>query len=69
MAYYGKYYKEEFIMFKKHEVTTLDVLVMYGSFALLAYGVFHIGKILGREEVGAELNKVLEELKEGEGVE
>lgn len=56
-------------MFKKHEVTTLDVLVMYGSFAFLAYGVFHIGKILGEEKVRAEISKVCEELKDEMGVE
>ncbi len=51
------------MLFKTHEVTTLDVLVMYGSFAFLAYGVFHIGKILGQNEVRDEIVEVCEELK------
>lgn len=56
-------------MFKVHKVTTLDVLVMYGSVAFLLYGTFHIGKILGEEKVRAEIGKVCEELKKEEGVE
>lgn len=48
-------------MFKVHEVTTLDVLVMYGSVALLVYGTYHIGKIVGKEEVAKKLKEVYEE--------
>lgn len=51
-------------MFKVHEVTTLDVLVMYGSVALLVYGVYHIGKGVGKEEVVRKLNKIYEEYQE-----
>lgn len=51
-------------MFKVHEVTTLDVLVMYGSVALLVYGTYHIGKIVGKEEVTKKLKEIYEEYQE-----
>ena len=50
-------------MFKTHEVTTLDVLVMYGSVALLLFGTYHIGKIVGKEELKKKINDIYEEYK------
>lgn len=57
-------------MFKTHEITTLDVLVMYGSVALLLFGTYHVGKIVGKEEITKKLNDIYEEYKkEKESVE